>query len=191
MAVGAEVRSIPALREWLAAVAKYRSDAAEAVAGIDMEVRRAYDWLAEQESLWKQAVRDCEEEVVQAKAELAARRFPGFDGRMPDTTVQERNLRRAQARLEYAHDQVKKCRSWQVKMPKLVDELYTSAARRLGLFLDGDLARGLAGLDRRLASLESYADLKPDHAPAPSLTAAPPPGPSKLPEMPKPDRGEP
>ena len=59
-------------------------------------------------SLWKQATRDCEEDVAQAKAELAARRFPGFDGRMPDTTIQERNLRRAEARLDYARDQVRK-----------------------------------------------------------------------------------
>ena len=102
MAAGADVRSIPALRDWLAAVATYREEAAEAVSGINQEIRRGFAWIEEQMTLWQRAVRDCEEEVTQAKAELAARRFPGFDGRMPDTTVQERNLRRAQARLEYA-----------------------------------------------------------------------------------------
>ena len=190
MTPGADVRSIPALRDWLAALAKYRHEAAEAVAGIDLEIRRGFDWLAEQEALWKQAIRDCEEDVVRAKAELAGKKFPGWDGRMPDTTVQERNLRRAEARLDYARDQVKKCRAWEAKLPKLIDELYTAAARRLLLYLEGDLTRGLAALDRRVATLESYAELRPDYAPAPSLSTAPPPGPSKLPEMPKPD-GEP
>src|SRR5438045_8053832 len=106
---------------------------------------------------------------------------------MPDTTVQERNLRRAEARLDHARDQVKKCRAWEAKLPKLIDELYTAAARRLGLYLEGDLARGLAGLDRRVATLESYAELRPDYAPAPSMTTAPPAGPSKLPGVPKSD----
>jgi hypothetical protein len=182
----ADVRSIDALRDWLAALAKYRAEAAEAVAGIDMEIRRGFDWVAEQESLWKQAIRDGEEDVARAKAELTARKFPGFDGRMPDTTVQERNLRRAEARLDHARDQVRKCKSWQVKLPKLVDELYTATARRLGLYLEGDLARGMTTLDRQVAALESYAELRPDYAPAPSSTIAPPPGRSKLPEMPKP-----
>lgn len=182
----ADVRSIAALREWLAALAKYRAEAAEALAGIDMEVRRGFEWLAEQEALWKGAIRVCEQDVVQAKAELAARKFPGFDGRMPDTTVQERNLRRAEARLDYARDQVKKCRAWEARLPKLVDEQYTAAARRLGLFLEGELARGMTTLDRQVAALESYAELRPDYAPAPSATAAPPSGPTKLPEMPGP-----
>jgi hypothetical protein len=185
MTPGADVRSIPALRDWLAALAKYRHEAAEALAGIDLEIRRGFDWLAEQELLWKRAVRDCEDDVVQAKAELSAKKFPGWDGRMPDTTVEERNLRRAEASLEYAREQVRKCQAWETKLPKLIDELYTAAARRLGLFLEGDLTRGMALLERQVETLESYADLRPDYAPAPSLTTTPPPGLSKLPEMPQ------
>jgi hypothetical protein len=185
MTPGADVRSIPALRDWLAALAKYRHEAAEALAGIDLEIRRGFDWLAEQELLWKRAVRDCEDDVVQAKAELSAKKFPGWDGRMPDTTVEERNLRRTEARLEYAREQVRKCQAWETKLPKLIDELYTAAARRLGLFLEGDLARGMALLERQVETLENYADLRPNYAPAPSLTTAPPPGLSKLPEMPQ------
>src|SRR5207253_191296 len=96
MGPGADVGSIPALRDWLAALSVYRTEAAASLAGIQGEIRRGHEWVAEQLSLWQRAVRDCEEEVVQAKAELAARKFPGFDGRMPDTTVQEKNLRRAQ-----------------------------------------------------------------------------------------------
>jgi hypothetical protein len=188
---GADVRSIDALRDWLAALAGYRHAAAEAVAGVDLEIRRGFEWLAEQEAQWKQAVRDRREEVVRAKAELSAKRFPGYDGRMPDTTIEERNLRRAEARLDHAHDQVKTCQAWAVKLPKLVDELYTAPARRLGLYLEGDLTRGAAALDRQVSALESYAGLRPDFAPAPSLSTAPPPGPSKLPEMPKPEADEP
>src|ERR687893_309705 len=106
MAAGADVSSIPALRDWLAALAVYNSETGEALAGINMEIRRGFEWVAEQLHLWQKAVRECEEEVVQAKAELAAKKFPGWDGKMPDTTVQEKNLRRAQARLEHAEEKV-------------------------------------------------------------------------------------
>jgi hypothetical protein len=95
---------------------------------------------------------------------------------MPDTTLQERNLRRARARLEYAEDQVVKVRSWTGRLPKVVDELYRGPAHRLSGFLEGDLAKGLAMLGRQIAALDSYAGLRPDFAPAPSsATLAPPP----------------
>ncbi|HXD88155.1 MAG TPA: hypothetical protein VN641_16825 [Urbifossiella sp.] len=174
--MAADVRSIDALREWYAALAEYGDMLGESLAGIELEIRRGMEWLAEQLSLWQRAVRDCEEEVVQAKAELASRRFPGFDDRMPDTTLQERNLRRARARLEYAEDQVVKVRSWTGRLPKVVDELYRGPAHRLSGFLEGDLAKGLAMLGRQIAALDSYAGLRPDFAPAPSsATLAPPP----------------
>ena len=172
---GADVRSIPALRDWLAAVATYRNEAAEALSGINQEIRRGFAWIEEQLALWQRAVRDCEEEVTQAKAELAARRFPGFDGRMPDTTIQERDLRRAQARLEYAEEKVRTCRKWLAKLPKMVEETFTGPGHRLAAFLDGDLARGAALLDRRLEALERYAGLQTDYAAGRAPTASPPP----------------
>jgi hypothetical protein len=173
MATGADVSSIPALREWLAALAVYHSNVSESLSGINMEIRRGFEWIAEQLALWQRAVRDCEEEVTQAKAELAARRFPGFDGKMPDTTLQERNLRRAQARLEHAEEQVRKCRAWLGRLPKLVEEAYTGAGHRLQTFVETDLVRGVAVLGRQLDALERYANLKTDYSSTPS--SLPPP----------------
>ena len=127
-APGADVRSIPALRDWLGAMTVYRDAAADAVSGINQEIRRGYDWIDQQTSLWQRAVRQCEEEVTQAKAELAARKFPGWDGKMPDTTLQERNLRRAKARLEYAEEKAATCRKWAAALPKQVEETYSGSA---------------------------------------------------------------
>jgi len=174
--MAADVRSIDALRDWYAALTNYGDGLAESMAGVQLEIRRGFEWLSEQLSLWQQAVRDCEEEVVQAKAELSARKFPGFDGREPDTTVQERNLRRARARLEYAEDQVVRVRSWIGRLPKMIDEVYHGPSHRLVGFLEVELPKGLAGLGRQIAALESYAGLRIDYAPAPSgSTPAPPP----------------
>lgn len=173
MNTGADVRSIDALREWLGALHTYRHTCEESLAGIRMEIQRGFAWIDEQERLWQKAIRDCQEEVVQAKADLAARRFPDFAGRMPDTTVQERNLRRAEARLEHAEDQVKRCRKWSVQLPKLIDELYTSAGHNLGTFLEGDLTQTSAQLVRQVEALEAYAGTRIDYAPTPTLANLP------------------
>ena len=179
MSPGADVRSIDGLREWLAAAQIFGHDAGEALGGTQMEIRRAFDWIAEQGQLWERACRVGEQEVVQAKAELAARRFPNFDGKMPDTTVQERNLRRAEDKLDHARSQVVKCRAWAGRLPKIVEESFTGRGRRLQNFLEGELPRTLAQLSRRIESLEQYADLRTDYSSAPSAlppSSAPPEG---------------
>src|SRR5437868_3828747 len=178
MADQADVRSIDAVRDWHAALTTYGETLAEAMAGVELEIRRAGDWLHEQLGRWQRAVRECEQEVVQAKAELAARKFPDWSGREPDATVQERALRQARARLEHAEDQVEKVRSWIGRLPKMIDEVYRGPAHRLVNFLEADLPKGLAVLERRIVALETYAGLRTDYAPGPSGSSLPnPPAP--------------
>src|SRR5258708_27102908 len=95
----ADVKSIEALQVLHAAVAKFRTEAQDAIASVDLTVRRAHDYLSDQLKFWQAAIRTCEEEVFQAKQELAQRKYVGFDGREPDASVQEANLRRAPAKL--------------------------------------------------------------------------------------------
>ncbi len=161
----ADVRSIAAVIDWRADLTNYADSLAEAMAGVELEIRRAYDWIEEQLSRWKKAIRDCEEEVVRAKAELAQRKFPNWDGGEPDCTVQEKNLRLARARLEHAEEKVEVCRRWLGRLPKMIDEMFTGSSRRLRTMLEADLPVALTELGRRVASLESYAGLRPDYAP--------------------------
>jgi hypothetical protein len=171
--MSADVRSIAAVVEWRADFTTYSELLAEAMAGVDLEIRRAYDWVDEQRARWARAVRECEEQVTQAKAELAQRKFPNWDGRLPDCTVQEKNLRLAKARLEHAQDKVEACGRWVARLPKLIDELFTGASRRLRSMLELDVPNARAELGRRIAALESYAGLRPDYAPAPRTLAEP------------------
>jgi hypothetical protein len=177
----ADVRSIQTVHDWRADLTAYGEVLAEAMAGVDLELRRAFDWLDEQLALWRRAVRTCEEDVVRAKAELSQRQYQTFDGRVPDCTVQEKNLRTAKARLERAEEQVERVRRWIARLPKLIDEVHTGPSRRLKNLLEAELPVALAELGRRVAALETYADLRPDYAPAPSAAAVAPAAPQPKP----------
>jgi hypothetical protein len=175
--MSADVRSIAAVIDWRADLTNFSDTLAEAMAGVDMEIRRAHDWIEEQLARWKREIRECEQDLVRAKAELAQRKFPTWDGREPDCTVQEKNLRLAKARLEHAEDKVQTCRRWSARLPKLVDEIFTGPSRRLRSMLEADVPNALAELARRIAALESYSGLRPDYAPGPAtsgLSSAPP-----------------
>ena len=171
MSTGADVREIDALRDWLAAAAVYKVESEESLASIRLEIRRGIDWVAQRLDQWQHSLRERDDAVVQAKAELAARRFPGPTGRMPDTTVQERNLRRAIARFEHAQERIAACKKWLVNLPKMVDEIFSGAGHQFALLLDGDVAKGLSLLHRQIEALEQYAKTRADFAPSPSTTS--------------------
>ncbi|MCS7022335.1 MAG: hypothetical protein NZ703_07950 [Gemmataceae bacterium] len=156
MAESAEVLSVGAIEQWRAALSSYGETLTDALAGVELELRRVHDWLEEQLIYWKRMVRQREEEVVRAKAELAQRQFPGWDGRVPDCTVQRKNLQRAQARLDHARAQVECVRRWQMRFPKIVEETYRGAAHRLQRLLESTIPAALDDLDRRLRALEAY-----------------------------------
>src|SRR5262245_16682114 len=118
----ADVNSIQALQDWFAALTTFRSDAIDVLDAIGTEIRRAFDFIEQHEKQWKAAVRECEEEVIQAKAELNRRKVPDFSGKMPDTSIQEELLRKAKMKLKFAQDQVEVCRKWAQKLPRMLHD---------------------------------------------------------------------
>src|SRR5262245_24626938 len=166
----AAVHSIPALQDFYNALCIFRNEGHEALSSVAVEIRRADQYLTEQHNHWRREVKLSSEEVAQAKLELARKKFPGFDGRVPDCTLEERNLRRAQHRLDHAERQVEVVRSWMNRLAREISEVYETQEHNLSNFLEGDLARGLAMLERRLQALERYVAMA-----APSLPPPPPP----------------
>jgi|SRR5579871_97789 len=151
-----DVRSIEEVRDFHAQMCKFRKDAEDGLAAVELTVRRATDYLVEKQQFWQRAIRTGEDEVFQAKQELKQRQYPGFDGRIPDCTVQEDNLKRAQGRLRHAHEKLEVVRRWMSKLPKSVSETWESPSRHLAATLEGQLPRGLAVLERRIQALEAY-----------------------------------
>lgn len=158
---GADVHAIDALQDWHNALCVFRTEATESLSSIALEIRRAYDWVDEQTQYWKAEVRDAEDDLFRAKAELAQRKTPDYSGRVPDTSVQEENLARAKRRMEYAQDQIEVCRKWALRLPKMISEEYEGAARRMTNFIEMDLAGAIEQLNSRIDRLHAYMDVQP------------------------------
>jgi hypothetical protein len=82
----ARVTSIDALRDFRAALATFRSEAIDALAANELDIRRAFDWLTEQRQFWQRAVREMRDEVTHCKAELFRRQTVLPGERVPDST---------------------------------------------------------------------------------------------------------
>ena len=165
----ANVESLDLLREWHAALCVFRTEAVESLASVSLEIQRSDSWLDEQLRHWQNLARDGEEDVLRCKNELSNRRFPDFTGRVPDCSVQEEALRRAEKRLDYIRDQIAVVRRWMTKLPKLISEAYDAPSRHLMNFLEAELPRGIAMMNNQITALEQYLNIRP-----PESTPAPP-----------------
>jgi hypothetical protein len=172
MSATVKVLSLETVRAFRAALATFRTEAAQALGSAEMEIRRSFDWIEEQRVRWLQTVRQRQDEVHRARLELQRRKMSRVLDRQPDTTEQEEAYRKAQERLRYAEAKVESCRKWQYALPQHVIE-YEGPGRQLAAFLDVETPRALALLDRKLAALEEYlAVAVPEGGPPPqSLTA--------------------
>jgi hypothetical protein len=182
MSTSAHVGSFEAVREFRAALLTFAAEAREALAGHDLEARRALVWLVEDRPrYWQQVQRAAEEAVVQAKIELERRRNSRLpDGEPPSCMEERKALARARARLEYAQQKVAAVRKWMALSDRAMTE-YLGGANLFSTHLDGQLPLAVATLDRTLTALESYAALQTEPTrsapldPGPGASLAAPP----------------
>src|SRR5690348_13242278 len=110
MAQAARVTSIDAIEEFKAAWCRFGTDAGNALANLDLQIRRAFDWLEDQTKFWKTEIRRREELVVRAKGELLQRKYSNRDGRGQGCTDQEIALEKALAGLDEAQTKLRNCK---------------------------------------------------------------------------------
>lgn len=166
----ARVASLEAVRAWKDALAVFQEKAQEALISLDLEIRRAFDWLDDQRRYWQQEVRRWDEKVEEAKRELWRRKNMPIINNL-DYIEQEKALRKARQRLAEAEARLEKTRQWQVTLRREVDE-YQGQGTRLAATLEGELPRALTLLEQKIAALEAYLAVAPPRLPAPSASTA-------------------
>jgi hypothetical protein len=157
MSQPAEVASLDAVRDWKTSLVSFRDGAQDALLGVELVIRRAFDWLTEQRHRWQNEIRVCEEALTRAKSELWRKKNMPIIGQ-PDCVVEEKAVRRAVARLEEAEQKLEKTRQWNIMLSRAVEE-YEGPGRRLAFRLEGDVPRALIQLEQKIAALEAYVAL--------------------------------
>jgi hypothetical protein len=158
-----------------AAVDAFRSEAIAALEGLDMDIRRALEWIhSDRREHWSGEVRRGWDRITQARLQLqqarTARRVGDHEPSCPD---EKKALERAKRRLETAQEKVDAVRHCARAIDEAVND-YRGAKTPLAAWLESEAPKALAALRRMMENLETYVALQaPGGAPAASLPLPP------------------
>ena len=175
MSRAARVISIDVLERMVAALRVFEEEAAKALTDLDMEVRRAEQWVGEeQRDYWRNQVRRGEDQVAEARIALErARMFTTLPGERRSCVDEKKALDRAKRRLELSHEKVEAVRRWTHLLDRELLE-YRGFIAQLASWLQVDLPRAVAVLKRMERALEQYVLMQSSvaaPAPPPNLSA--------------------
>lgn len=156
----ANVKSVEALAEVKAALLEFAVTARASISTVDGEIRHITDYLRmDRPSHWKHEIRARENVVTQCKLEIQRKRL--IAAPEPASTVfEERQLKKAQARVESGRARLAAVQRWQPIWEKEASNA-KSMMRGLEEALAVDIPRAVARLERMMTSLEAYAAIRP------------------------------
>lgn len=157
----ARVTSIAVLQTLATALARFRGEAANAMDDLEIELRRALEWIhSDRKDYWLHEARRASDAVTQARIQLqqakVSRRMAGHE---PSCIDEQRALERAKRRLQTAEQRIEAVRHWTHTIDRAVDDFIRSRTQFL-TWLDADTPAAVAALHRMSQSLESYISLE-------------------------------
>lgn len=172
MARQARVISIDALTMMQAALARFERDLRAALDDLEMEVRRALEWIQhDAPQYWEHEVRVGWERVSEARVQLqqamTMRRVAEHD---PSCVEEKKALEKARRRLQLAQEKADAVRQWRHAVEKAVND-YLAARGQMTGWLEADLPQARTALKHMLAALETYVAIE-----TPADAQAPPAG---------------
>jgi hypothetical protein len=156
----ARVKSIDALQTMSAAMECFRADATTAVDDLDMEIRRALQWIGQDcRQYWNHELRLARDGVTEARLQLQhAMTYRRMSGEHSSCIEEKKALQKAQRRLQVAEGKVEAIPHWVVTIERVVNE-YRASRSQFANWLDSDFPRAVAVLSRMISALETYVRL--------------------------------
>ena len=151
---------------------------------LQLEIRRALEWIHHDRKEYSaQEVRRGWERLAEARLQLQqAMTYRRMADRQPSCIDEKRALEAAKRRLQVAQEKVEAVRHWSQAIERAVNE-YHGGCTQFTSWLEGDLPKALAALDRMTEALESYvamATSEESAAPEETVEAAAPPAVSRI-----------
>ena len=157
MADGARVHDPQSIRAFRAAVIKFIEASNAALTDAESEITRRIGWCeGEQTAFWNHNIRKLIDLIGQLKEQIRMKKlFKDSSGRTSSAFDEEKKLRAAQVKLEYAEQKLANCRKW-AKQLQREHLMYRGGVQRLQTVLSADLVGGVATLDRVLTQIDQY-----------------------------------
>ena len=173
MSPSAKLTSIDAVEKMSAAIAKFGEEVAAALDQLDIESKRAMEWIRhERKMYWDTQVRRNRDGVSEARSELErALTYRGVAGRRPACREERAALEKMKRRLHVSEGKIEAVRHWTNTIDHQVLELIGSISQ-LAQWLQADLPRAQGVLKRLTATLESYVATPATVDDAPAETVA-------------------
>jgi hypothetical protein len=172
MSPAARITAIDAVQVMAAALHTFGDNSRSGFDDLQLEIRRALQWINhEQKEYWAREVRRSWDRVSEAKLALTqARTYRRVADHEPSCIDEKKALDAANRRLRVAQEKVEAVRRYAYSIDRAVDDFRKSSAQ-FSSWLEGDLPKALAALDRMTESLQSYVAFGAPAAPAPQSPA--------------------
>ena len=169
MSTQADVKSIDTLAFIKAAISSFAHETGQAIAEVELEGRRAIDYITiDRAAHWKAEVRRSSDMVNQAIKDLEhCRTFKKVGNNQPSCIEEKKQLEKARARLAFSEEKAEAVRRWS----PVVQQQFRETCVRLVHFhevIDVDCPKAMARIERMIKSLDAYREMS---SPRPSTNA--------------------
>jgi len=160
MSTQADVKSLDTLAFVKAALASYAHETGGALDEVELEGRKAVDYITvDRAAYWKAEVRRCSDLVNQAIKDLEhCRAFKKVGDNQPSCAEEKKALEKARAKLANAERKAEAVRRW---TPVVLQQFRETCVRLVHFreVIDVDCPKAIARVERMLRSLEAYGQM--------------------------------
>jgi hypothetical protein len=156
----AQVLSIDTLKTLYEGIVQFREDGKNALISVEMEARRATDFLNQQRVYWAEELKRRKEKLAMAQSELHKKKLQAKPGGAVQDSDQKEAVRVATQRVREAEAKIETVKKWVSPLQHAIDE-YHGKSRPLGDMLEGEVEKSLGMLGRMIGALEEYVRLSP------------------------------
>jgi len=161
----ANVTSVEVLRGFRAALVKFGEALEAALVALDLEARRPVDWVEmDRARYWPQQGRRAGEVLSEAKLALERCEVRVSTEDTKYCYDERKAVEKAKRRLQLTEEKTQATKRWKVEMRKHHEDFQVEIAKARQ-YLETDVPRAIAELDRMLEALGRYIDVTKDPTP--------------------------
>ena len=160
MSPSAHVTSLEAIREFQRELKRYEIAMRGVLESMLGQTRRAQDWIEHDQSrYWPREVLRSQDRVAEARADLQRAQMAAVEGQHKSCLDERKAVERAVARTRLCEEKIRQVKHWRNVMRHKSEE-FTGKLARMQDYLDNDLPRAQAAIERVILALEKYTDTK-------------------------------